>query len=67
VREAIDSYRTALELKPGWAEAHNSLGVALLDGDEFGSASEAFSKAASLRPDWFLPFYNLGKAAFKRD
>ena len=48
VDEALFFYRRAIENKPGFAEAHNNLGVVYLNRDDDEMASRHFSIAAEL-------------------
>jgi serine/threonine-protein kinase len=54
--------RRALDLDPGLAEAHNTLGAALLVQKRYGEAEVAFRKATELRPDFALASRNLALA-----
>jgi predicted O-linked N-acetylglucosamine transferase (SPINDLY family) len=58
--EAMESYRRALDLKPGFAEAHNNLGNAHKDEGSFHEAVESYRRAAELKPGYPEAHYNLG-------
>jgi len=61
--EAVDYYRTAIRIKPDYAEGHDNLGVALLRIP--GRSSEAigeFEAALKLRPDFATAHSNLAGA-----
>src|SRR5262245_48466725 len=47
---AITEFKSAIALKPDYAEAHNALGLALVTTGELQLASESFRKAISLDP-----------------
>src|ERR1700681_4707716 len=49
--EAITRYRKALELRPGVAQAHNNLALALKATGQHESAARAFAAALAARPD----------------
>jgi tetratricopeptide (TPR) repeat protein len=50
--EALKSIEQALELNPGFAEAHNNLGLLLQDRGETQRALDEFDRALSLRPNY---------------
>ncbi len=59
--EAEAHYRKALELKPGYAMAHNDLGnIAMLRGN-LREAEERYSKALELAPDYAIARENLSR------
>jgi len=53
--QAIPLYEKARAIEPGFAVAHNDLGVALLELGKLEEARRAFEKAIELQPDrpWF--------------
>ncbi|HTN93852.1 MAG TPA: tetratricopeptide repeat protein, partial [Gallionella sp.] len=55
-------YRRVLELKPGFAEAHNNLGVVLKDLNRLEEAIASYKKAIELKPDYAEAYNNLGAA-----
>lgn len=58
--------REALTLRPGWAEAHNNLGLALnLAGDLTGASSE-FRSATGINNNFVGAFANLAIVEYKR-
>ncbi|HYJ47550.1 MAG TPA: tetratricopeptide repeat protein, partial [Pyrinomonadaceae bacterium] len=59
-REAIESLKQAIALRPDYAEAHNSLGVAYYKLKRYREATAAFTEAIRLKPDFALARYNLG-------
>ncbi|MBI4916543.1 MAG: tetratricopeptide repeat protein [Acidobacteria bacterium] len=61
-RGAVEHFRTALRLRPGYAEAHNNLGVALAGLGELEAAAEAYAAALRIRPDYAAAHNNLGAA-----
>ena len=60
--EAIAQYRAALEIEPDFAEAHNSLGVALARMGRINEAIAEFQEALRLRPAYPDAQKNLAKA-----
>jgi predicted O-linked N-acetylglucosamine transferase (SPINDLY family) len=56
------SYRRALQIKPGFAEVHNSLGSALLQLGRFDEAAASCRRALEIRPDFAEAYNNLGLA-----
>ena len=60
-KEAVESYRKAININPNYAEAHNNMGNALHDQGDLDKAIEAYNKAPSsltmLMPItiWVLP------------
>ncbi len=61
VEEAVVSYRKAVELSPGLAEAHNNLGNTLRQLGRESEAREAFQQGLAAEPDNFLLLYNLAR------
>ena len=55
----------AIKLDPGWAEAHNSLGVVRTDQERLSRAIGHFNKAIALKPDYADAHNNLGIALAK--
>jgi tetratricopeptide (TPR) repeat protein len=50
--EAIEAYRDAIRIQPGFAEAHNNLGVVLANSNQLPEAIEQFEQAVKLKPDF---------------
>jgi Flp pilus assembly protein TadD len=57
---AIGHLREAVQLDPERADAHNSLGSALVQVGEAEEAIARFRKAIELKPDFAMAWYNLG-------
>jgi predicted O-linked N-acetylglucosamine transferase (SPINDLY family) len=58
----VAAYRRALELKPDFAQAHNNLGVALLETGRPDEALASFHRALALEPGTADFHNNLGNA-----
>ena len=63
--EAADSLRRALELDPGYTEAHNNMGVVLLNQGKIKEAISHFRKASCIKKDYTEANNNL-KVALNR-
>ncbi len=57
--------RRALELDPGYAEAHFGLGVAFYDGGQLEDAAAAFAEATRQQPRYTDAWRNLGQTYLK--
>jgi Flp pilus assembly protein TadD len=62
LKEAIRSYRRALDLRPDDAEVSNNLGVAYAESGWYKEACESYRQAIRHRPDYTAAHYNLGAA-----
>jgi protein O-GlcNAc transferase len=60
LKESITVLTRALQLRPDFAHAHNSLGVALARVGDYSAAADALEKAIGLRPDLIDLHLNLG-------
>lgn len=60
VDEALERYRTALKLDPGYFDAQNNLGIALLSQKKMGEAQAAFEAALQIKPEDPEAANNLG-------
>ena len=58
--EAIAHFQKVLEIKPGFAETRNSLGIALGRKGQTDEAIRQFQEALRLKPDYALAHNNLG-------
>ncbi|MGH7770596.1 MAG: tetratricopeptide repeat protein, partial [Candidatus Binatia bacterium] len=63
--EAIEHYRQALVIDPGYAKAHNNLGNALFVRGELTEAIEHYRQALRVDPAHAKAHYNLGAALAK--
>lgn len=62
LKQSIDSYREAVTLNPGYAEAHNNLGNALREDRQPDAAMRSCAQALELRPGYAEAYNNLGNA-----
>ena len=60
--EAAALLRQATEAAPTYAEAHNSLGILLLETGQTAEAQTVLERAVALRPDYANAHTNLGNA-----
>jgi len=60
-KEAIETFRKVVALRPNSAEAHLNLGIALVDQYDRTGGFEEFTKAVKLDPHSSRPYYNLGR------
>jgi Flp pilus assembly protein TadD len=66
VAEAIGHLEQAIPLKPDCAEAHNNLGVILLQQGKVAEAIGHLQQALHCKPDYDDAHYNLGCAFFQQ-
>jgi protein O-GlcNAc transferase len=59
---AVASYRRVLEIKPDYAEAHTTLGVALRELGQIDGAVASYRRALEIKPDLAEAHSNLGIA-----
>jgi protein O-GlcNAc transferase len=59
-KDALSAFRKVAELMPGDAEAHNNLGVALLERGQPDDAMASFRSALAIDPGFIEAHYNLG-------
>jgi tetratricopeptide (TPR) repeat protein len=64
--EAVAAQRTALRLRPDYAQAHMDLSVALLEQGQLPEAEEAAREALRLRPEYAHAQCNLGNVLARR-
>lgn len=57
---ATQNFRTAVELDPKYASAHNGLGVSLRQSGDIDGAIASWKRAVELKPDFGFALYNLG-------
>ena len=60
--DALESCRVALEINPGFFDAHNNKGEALMGLNLMEEATGSFREAIRLNPDFVHPHNNLGNA-----
>src|SRR5262249_10024879 len=63
--EAVELYCQAIGRRPEWAEAHNSMGTALMEQNRLAEAISAFEEALLIEKDWYLPVFNRAVALRK--
>ncbi len=66
-KDALEVYDKAIELNPEFAEAINSKGCAFASLDNHEQAIIDFNTAILLKPDWHIPYYNLGASQYELD
>ena len=59
-KEAVETFKQAIRLTPGDAEAHYRLGEAYFNLSQDKEAIEAYQQAIKLKPDYFAAYNNLG-------
>ncbi len=59
-QSAVRQYRKAIELNPGYVEARQELGVALMSLKNLAEAEAEFRKVIELRPSFAEAYLNLG-------
>lgn len=64
---AMRYYRSAIDLRPRFAQPHNNLGTLLLDLGRTVQAIQAYREAVRLDPDYAQAYYNLGAAYGRQD
>ena len=65
--DAVRHFSRALQINPGYAEAHNNLGIALASKGDVEDAVVHFKAALRLRPDFAGARDNLDKAMELRE
>jgi tetratricopeptide (TPR) repeat protein len=60
LEEAETSYKEAVAIKPGLAEAHSNLGITLQELGRLEDAETSYKKAVAIKPDYAEAHYNLG-------
>jgi tetratricopeptide (TPR) repeat protein len=58
--QVVTAFQDAIRLRPDYAQAHNSLGLVLVQTGDDEKAIEAFREAIRLRPDFADAHQNLG-------
>jgi predicted O-linked N-acetylglucosamine transferase (SPINDLY family) len=66
VDQAIPLCRRAVQLQPDRAEAHNNLGVALMNNGQLDEADAALQRALQLKPDYAEAHGNFGNVLKER-
>ena len=55
----MESYRQALQIKPDFVEAHNNLGITLVDLGRLDEAEVSYRRAIEINPDYDNAHSNL--------
>jgi len=61
IPQAIEHFRRAVQMDPGFAEGHYALGVAILQQGNEQAAESCFQTAIELDEDYAAPHFGLGK------
>jgi len=64
--QAIDSFQTALKLRPDYFEANTNLGVTLDRTNNLSAAESALNKALAANGDYVPAWFNLGVVRYKK-
>lgn len=64
--EAINELKKALEIYPDLHNAHNDLGLALMESNQLDAAVEEFKKAIEIDPGNNVPHRNLSVTFYKK-
>ncbi|MFZ2540620.1 MAG: tetratricopeptide repeat protein, partial [Gallionella sp.] len=59
-KDSLVTFQKTVELFPGDADAHNNLGNALKDREQFRSAAASYSRALKIKPNLVGTLCNLG-------
>jgi tetratricopeptide (TPR) repeat protein len=60
--DAIDSYKKALEIKPGYSEAYYNMAIAFKKKGDLDASIESYKKAIKIKPDYTEAYFNMGNA-----
>jgi tetratricopeptide (TPR) repeat protein len=66
-KEVLAEFREAVRLRPGFAEAHNNIGLVLAQDSKDSEAIAEFREALRIRPDYADAHANLGAALIATD
>ena len=66
---AVENYRQATSINPGYAEAYFNIGIVLARKHELEESARAYNKAITVKPDYADAYNNLGNSLrdLKRD
>lgn len=65
LKQAINSYQSAIEQNPNFYLYYQNLGEALEQSGRFEESVANYQEAINLRSDLALPYYNLGRVLYK--
>ncbi len=60
--QAILNFKKAIDIEPEFSEAHNNLGVCLMNLGEFKKACSSYEYSIKINPNQFEGFYNLARS-----
>ncbi|HEY0006334.1 MAG TPA: tetratricopeptide repeat protein [Pyrinomonadaceae bacterium] len=66
LEEALEFYEEAIKLRPEFPEAEFQRATALQSLERFAEAEKAYRRVIELRPNWALPYHNLGLLLLNR-
>lgn len=66
IREAVAEFKTAILLKPGYADAYHNLGGAYLEWGKVEKAVESYKKALFFNPQLWQSYQGLGAVYFEQ-
>jgi tetratricopeptide (TPR) repeat protein len=58
--DAIDSYKKALEIEPGYSEAYYNMGVTFKKKGNLDASIESYKKALEIKSDYTEAYFNMG-------
>lgn len=59
--QAMEHYREAVRIAPGYADSYSNMGVALAASDKLDEAVKYLDEAVRIKPDYASAHYNLGR------
>ena len=65
-KRAEKEYRTAIRIRPSYAQAYNNLGNVLKMEGQYDKAVEEYNRALSIRPEYIEALFNMGSLLMAR-